>query len=68
MTYFWSTGDAWGEVEITPGQQAASVLLRVFHGRLAVARVELLGGETAELERDRILQEGDELKVQVEMQ
>ena len=65
VKYFWSNGEAWGEVEIRMEGQAAVVLLRVLHGRLRVAKVELVGGRTVKMDGARMLEEGEELGVEV---
>lgn len=55
VTWFWSTGDAWGTVEIRPAKRSARLCLNVMAGRLAVGRVVLDGFGAAELPRVRRL-------------
>ena len=65
VTWFWSTGNAWGTVRQEPGNNEQNVELSVLGGELPLARVRL--GEVSEIEIDheRSLRNSDMISVRI---
>ena len=63
--YFWSNGQAWGTVELEPGDSSARVTLTVEEGSLGLALLESRGYEPARLDPPLRLTRGDEREIRL---
>jgi hypothetical protein len=64
--YFWSTGYAWGQFEISAGTAATRTCrIAVTEGVLAVSRVALRGGASTPVNPARSLKAGEGLTIQL---
>lgn len=65
VTWFWSTGDAWGTVKIKPGKRSSEVTLTVLAGELKLQTLCIKGAGEAKLDKAKPLKAGKSVTLSV---
>ena len=65
VTWFWSSGDAWGTVHQNPQNGGTDVKVVISGGSIAIAKVSLTGGGSVELKSGQKLRSGDSFDCRV---
>ncbi len=63
--FFWSTGDAWGTVELKPRGKRVTVTLRVLHGTVDLSRFAISGVGESPLRTPGPIRAGEVVRVTV---